>query len=245
MHSFEKAFCDGGGGFKLSNCYDNFDAIMDKILKQEFILQQNENNNFFFFNQVDGLLYYFVNDLQEYNLKANHIKILSKTDKRFLQHDDFLKLNHFKPILHYKQMILKKEEKSEEFTFISKALLEDSEEIYSFFRQYFDKYLFYFSQKSIEEKISDILVYKENEKICGALIYTQTFNAAFLDFMAVNRNLKHKNVAFALLNHYFLVNVKNKYFKLFVEEKNEKAIRFYQRAGFVFNDINLKFYRNF
>ncbi|EAC1393477.1 GNAT family N-acetyltransferase, partial [Campylobacter coli] len=27
--------------------------------------------------------------------------------------------------------------------------------------------------------------------------------------------------------------------------KNQKAINFYKRAGFCFNHINLKFYRNF
>ncbi|EFP2180708.1 GNAT family N-acetyltransferase, partial [Campylobacter coli] len=94
-------------------------------------------------------------------------------------------------------------------------------------------------------KISDILIYKENQKIRAALIYTQTLNTNFLDFIAVDRNLKHKNVAFALLNHYFAANTQNKFFKLFVEEKNQKAINFYKRAGFCFNHINLKFYRNF
>ncbi|MFQ6343063.1 GNAT family N-acetyltransferase [Campylobacter sp. VTCC 70190] len=243
MNSFEEYFYKG---FKLSNCHDNFSLIQEKISTQQLVLQKKENHNFFFYNLTDGLLYYFVNDLQDFNLKANHIKILSKTNKQLLQHNEFLKLNHFKEILNHKQMILSQENIHPiPFSFISQAFYEDSKELYSFFRKYFDKYLFYFSQESIEKKIPNILVYKENQKICGALIYTQTFNTNFLDFIAVDRNLKYKNVAFALLNHYFLANTQNKFFKLFVEEKNEKAINFYQRAGFVFNDINLKFYRNF
>ncbi|EAI8810513.1 GNAT family N-acetyltransferase, partial [Campylobacter coli] len=121
---FKKAFYKG---FKLSNYYDNFGTIEEKILKQEFILQKYKNNNFFFFNRVDNLLYYFINDLQNFNLKANYIKILTKTDKQLLQHNDFLKLNHFKEILNHKQMILKKDEiKLKKFTFISKASHEDS-----------------------------------------------------------------------------------------------------------------------
>ncbi|MFK0368505.1 hypothetical protein ACISN2_09065, partial [Campylobacter jejuni] len=52
-------------------------------------------------------------------------------------------------------------------------------------------------------------------------------------------------IVFDLFNHYFVVNIKQNFFKFFVEEKNEKAIYFYQRAGFCFNNINLKFYRNF
>ncbi|EAC1602684.1 GNAT family N-acetyltransferase, partial [Campylobacter jejuni] len=51
---FKKAFYKG---FKLSNYYDNFGTIEEKILKQEFILQKYKNNNFFFFNRVDNLLY--------------------------------------------------------------------------------------------------------------------------------------------------------------------------------------------
>lgn len=242
MNLFEQAFYKG---FKLSNYYDNFNLIQEKILKQELILEKHENNNFFFFNRIDGLLYYFINDLQDYVLKAYYIKILSKVPKHVL-HDKFLKLNHFKKILNHKQMILQKDKiKLQKFTFISKALHKDSKELYSFFRKYFDLYLFYFSQKNLEEKIPNILVYKENEKIHAALIYTQTLNANFLDFIVVDRNLKHKNVAFALLNHYLVANTQNKFFKLFVEEKNEKAINFYKRAGFCFNHINLKFYRNF
>lgn len=242
MNLFEQAFYKG---FKLSNYYDNFNLIQEKILKQELILEKHENNHFFFFNRIDGLLYYFINDLQDYVLKAYYIKILSKVPKHVL-HDKFLKLNHFKKILNHKQMILQKDKiKLQKFTFISKALHKDNKELYSFFRKYFDLYLFYFSQKNLEEKIPNILVYKENEKIHAALIYTQTLNANFLDFIVVDRNLKHKNVAFALLNHYFAANTQNKFFKLFVEEKNEKAINFYKRAGFCFNHINLKFYRNF
>lgn len=242
MNLFEQAFYKG---FKLSNYYDNFNLIQEKILKQELILEKHENNNFFFFNRIDGLLYYFINDLQDYVLKAYYIKILSKVPKHVL-HDKFLKLNHFKKILNHKQMILQKDKiKLQKFTFISKVLHKDNKELYSFFRKYFDLYLFYFSQKNLEEKIPNILVYKENEKIHAALIYTQTLNANFLDFIVVDRNLKHKNVAFALLNHYFAANTQNKFFKLFVEEKNEKAINFYKRAGFCFNHINLKFYRNF
>lgn len=216
MNLFEQAFYKG---FKLSNYYDNFNLIQEKILKQELILEKHENNNFFFFNRIDGLLYYFINDLQDYVLKAYYIKILSKVPKHVL-HDKFLKLNHFKKILNHKQMILQKDKiKLKKFIFISKALHEDSKELYSFFRKYFNLYLFYFSQKNLEEKIPNILVYKENEKIHAALIYTQTLNANFLDFIVVDRNLKHKNVAFALLNHYFAANTQNKFFKLFVEEK--------------------------
>lgn len=92
INSFEKAFYKG---FKLSNYYDNFNLIQEKILKQELILEKHENNNFFFFNRIDGLLYYFINDLQDYDLKAYYIKILSKVPKHVL-HDKFLKLNHFK-----------------------------------------------------------------------------------------------------------------------------------------------------
>lgn len=149
MNLFEQAFYKG---FKLSNYYDNFNLIQEKILKQELILEKHENNNFFFFNRIDGLLYYFINDLQDYVLKAYYIKILSKVPKHVL-HDKFLKLNHFKKILNHKQMILQKNKiKLKKFTFISKALHEDSKELYSFFENILIYICFIFHKKTLKKK---------------------------------------------------------------------------------------------
>ncbi|MBZ7966547.1 GNAT family N-acetyltransferase [Campylobacter sp. RM9756] len=243
MNSFEKAFYKG---FKLSNCEDSIDLIKEKILIHKFVLQKKENDNFFFLNVTDGLLYYFINDLKNYNLSNNCVKILAKADNQLLLHNDFLKLNNFKEISKHQQMVLKKENtKPYSFSFISQPCVDDAEEIYYFFKKYFDQYLFYFSKQTIKEKINNIFIYKEQQKIHGALIYTQTLSSYFLDFIAVDQNLKYKNIAFALLNHYFLVNQKSKFFKLFVEESNKKAIKFYKRSGFNFNSIILNFYRNF
>ncbi|WP_337203069.1 GNAT family N-acetyltransferase, partial [Campylobacter molothri] len=243
MDLFERAFYKG---FKLSNCADHIDLMKEKILNHKFVLQKKENDNFFFLDVLDGLLYYFINDLKNYNLPKSCIKILAKTNNQLSQHNDFLKLNNFKEILKHQQMVLKKDNaKPSSFSFISQPRRDDAEEIYYFFKKYFNHCLFYFSKQTIEEKINNIFIYKEQQKIHGALIYTQTLSSCFLDFIAVDRNLKYKNVAFALLNHYFLVNQKKKFFKLFVEENNIKAIEFYKKSGFDFNNIILNFYRNF
>lgn len=248
MTLFEKCFYKG---FKLNNCNDSFNLIKEKIRNKQFNLQKSCNDNFFFYDNTDNLTYYFVNDLKNYNLEPSYVKIFTKTQTQSLKHFEFLEINHFKELLSHKEMVLKNENlitplhTSLLFPFISNALYEDSEELYHFFTKYFEKYLFYFPKESLKNKIKDIFIYKENEKICGALIYTQTLNTAFLDFIAVDRNLKHKNVAFALLNHYFSKNQQSKFFKLFVDEKNEKAVNFYKRAGFDFKPTRLKFYKNF
>ncbi|HEB8062235.1 TPA: GNAT family N-acetyltransferase, partial [Campylobacter coli] len=132
------------------------------------------------------------------------------------------------------------------FDHIKQAEKKDCQECYDFFKVFFDtNYLFLANPKNLEILNKNILVYKEQGVISGALFYTQSFQTAFLDFIAVKQGLKYKNIAFALLNHYFSINKENKFFKLFVEEKNEKAINFYKKAGFVFNGISLEFYKKF
>lgn len=71
------------------------------------------------------------------------------------------------------------------------------------------------------------------------------FKSAFLEFITIKSNLVRKNVSFVLLNHYFLNNLNSNIFRLFVDCNNEKAIKFYKRAGFQFNDIKLIYYGNF
>ncbi|TKX32836.1 GNAT family N-acetyltransferase [Campylobacter aviculae] len=129
--------------------------------------------------------------------------------------------------------------------FISQAKLQDMDEIIAFFKHFFDpNYLFLFDAKELENLKQNIFIYKEQNKICGALIYRDSFSVNFLEFLAIKSDLKYKNIAFALLLNY-ITNSKHPLLKLFVDEKNEKAIKFYKRSGFSFNDTILKFYRNF
>lgn len=73
----------------------------------------------------------------------------------------------------------------------------------NFFSEFSDTNYLFIYNKELNKYINNILVYKENYKIKGALFYTHFLNTAFLEFIAIKSNLVHKNVSFALLNHYF------------------------------------------
>lgn len=247
MKLFEENFYRG---YKLSNCSYSFYVILNKIAQKEFKLIKNENGNFFFYNKADALVYYFINDIKKYDLKANYIKILGRMDT-FLKHGKFLKLNNYQKIISHKEMKIKINHNFEKFYFIQTAQTNDFLQIYTFLKKYFPKYLFYFSPQMLRDKIHEILVYKENNVICGALVYTQNFNSSFLDFIAVDSNLTRKNIGFALLSSYLSQFSKNTYCKLFVDESNLKVINFYKRAGYLWvgdieeSIVRLNFYKNF
>ena len=63
-----------------------------------------------------------------------------------------------------------------------------------------------------------------------------------LDFIAVRENLAHKNIAFLLMNAFCGLNKEMKFYQLFVRNDNERAIKFYQRFGFEFQNTKLEFY---
>lgn len=231
-------------GFLLHNYYENIHKLKDKIDKNEIHLIQNKNNFFFYEKQK---LYFFINQFDNFNLKPSYVGIFNKKENDLAKYDSFLKKNHFKIHQNFLQMSLKNENlQILFFDYIKQAEKKDCQECYDFFKVFFDtNYLFLVNPKNLENLNKNILVYKEQGVISGALFYTQSFQTAFLDFIAVKQGLKYKNIAFALLNHYFSINKENKFFKLFVEEKNEKAINFYKKAGFIFNGMNLKFHKNF
>lgn len=241
FEDFENAYKKG---FFLTNINENLELFKKDLNKESFCLE-NEGQNFFFYQK--RMLYYFINENKKFKLKPCYTKVFGKNEQIFLKHEKFLKQNGFMNEKTFIQMSLKNQNlKTLSFDFIEFAKITDAKELYEFFSLFFNpKYLFYFSIKDLEENHQKILLYKEEGKICGALIYNLSLNAAFLEFIAVKPKLQYKNVAFALLNHYFLLNKEISFFKLFVEESNQRAINFYQRANFDFNSVKLKFYRNF
>ena len=241
FESFENAYKKG---FLLTNINQNLELFKKDLTKESFCLEK-QGQNFFFYQK--GILYYFINESKKFTLKPCYTKVFGKNELSFLKHENFLKQNDFVCEKTFIQMSLKNHNlKPINFDFIEFAKITDAKELYEFFSTFFDpKYLFYFSIKDLEINHQKILLYKEENKICGALIYSLSLNTAFLEFIAVKTKLRYKNVAFALLNHYFLSNKKIPYFKLFVDENNLKAISFYKRANFDFNVLKLKFYRNF
>lgn len=231
-----------GSGFKLSNLISSQALFLEQI--QSYKMQQKENSFFFYKN---NLLTYFCNEEKDFKLSPTYTCVMFKNQKDFNKHKNFLEFNHFKISSTFKQMSLKKENinfKPENFFFLQKANDKDLDAVYEFFTRFFDRdYLFLCSLEELKQKLSCIYIYKEKDCIKGALFFSFYLNTAFLEFIAVERNLEFKNVAWALLNVFLAQDCK--IFKLFVNENNQKAIDFYHRAGFEFNTTSLLFLKNF
>ncbi len=243
MQDFESCFYDG---FLLSNTKESLSIIKEKISKKELLILKKEDKSFFFYNKEQNLLFYFLNELKKYDLPKFYIKIIEKNEKELLKHEHFLELNSFNLLFKHKEMSLKNEGLTNpSFDFIKEAKKDDDKELHSFFSKYFTKELFYFSRAELRKKSDEILLYKENESIKAALIFSKNINSAYLDFIAVDKDLKYKNVAYALLSTFFAKNKQSKFFKLFVELSNQRAINFYKRAKFEYRDRILNFYKNF
>ncbi|EAI4842189.1 GNAT family N-acetyltransferase [Campylobacter lari] len=245
MREFEKYFYDG---FTLTNSQDSFSVIENKIKSKELILLFKENNNYFFRDNINNLLYYFINNEIKYNLPDIFVKIILKNEKKIILHERFLKINNFNNIVKYNEMVLKNENlNSNHFSCIQTAQIKDCEEIYNFFTKFFDKrFVFYYDLKKLKENIKQILIYKENEKIHGALIYTKNINTTFLDFIAIDkkRTIYNNSISYALFSTFIYINNQSKSYKLFVDNTNLHAIEFYKKCGFNFGSTQLLFYTN-
>ncbi len=239
LYEFENKLNDG---FKLSNLILSKSLFLKELKKYK--AQKQKNSYFFYKNE---LLTYFANEEIKFDLKPSYTCVMFKNQKDFDKHKKFLSLNNFQIFSKFKQMVLKKESINYElknFSFLQKAESEDLSEVYAFFTKFFDKdFLFLCSLDELNDKETHIYVYKENAKIKGALFFRFYLNTAFLEFIAVEKDLKFKNVAWALMNILFMQECKN--FKLFVNENNHKAINFYKRSGFNFSATSLIFLRNF
>lgn len=244
MNMFENFMQVYKNGFLLHNCYESIEYFIEKAKDGNFLLKEKNGSYFFYNNKV---LFFFINKYKKFFLRNSYIRILGKNENYFLKYENFLQPNNFKPYHFLQQMTLKNKQFSlNTYDFIQKPQKQDLDDIYNFFINFFDnKYLFCFSKKDLLIHINNILIYKENGIICGGLFYSKMLNNAVLEFIAVKPNLKYKNVAYALLCHFFIENKKVNFFKLFADKNNPKAINFYARSGFTFTDVQARFYRNF
>ncbi|OCX43568.1 hypothetical protein A7X81_01015 [Campylobacter ornithocola] len=243
MEWFEKLNQDFGD-FTIHNCYEYKNIFLKKATIDNYFLQQ-ENGNFFVYNKK--LLFYFINEIKQYNLKPSFVRLIGNQEKYFEKHNYFLKLNNFECFQILKQMSLRNENLTPiQFEFIKKPTIDETIECYNFLNDIF-KYNFnlFYQKNNFKKYINNILCYKEDNKICGVLLYTNILNHTILDYIAIKSDLKHNNIAYALLNHFFIENKNAKFYKLYVDINNAKAINFYKKSNFTFNKIELRFYRNF
>ncbi|EQA9332359.1 N-acetyltransferase family protein [Campylobacter upsaliensis] len=238
MRLFEKFYYEG---FKLSNSLESLSFFEDGFKAQNIRIEQ-KGENFFLYDR-HNFLYYFVRELKNFSLQKSFVKILSQNSTWLMQNENFLKLNGFENLIKHRQMqLIKPLFTPQNYSFIEEAKREDMAELKEFFSQFFDTtYLFLFSLKELEDKFNQCLIYKEKGQICGGLIYSSVLNGLYIDFIAVRENLAYKNVAFALLNALIKRHPKAQ-LRLFVDRVNQRAIHFYERAGFTYAKNEFNFY---
>lgn len=228
------------GGFKFSNSALSIDSIKNKLDQNQIYLKQSSDN---FFLTQNGFITYFINDIAKFDMQGTYIKLIRKTPICELE-NMFLSINKFSIFDRYIGMSLK----NSGFGFqdlgeVCKALLDDMDEIYDFFIKYFDKNYLFISKTELKNRIQEgqVLIIKQDKKIVGSLVYFLNLNSAHLDFMAVSKEFRKSGIGRKLMSCFLGLNAWH--FKLFVRDTNIKAIEFYKKFGFEFNDIRILFYK--
>lgn len=228
------------GGFKFSNNTLSIDSIKNKLEQNQVCLKRIADN---FFLTQNGFITYFINDITSFDIQGTYIKLIRKTPICELE-NMFLSINKFSIFDRYIGMSLK----NSGFSFqslgeVQKALLDDMDEIYDFFINYFDKKYLFISKTELKNRIQEgqVLIIKQDKKTVGALVYFLNLNSAHLDFMAVSKEFRKSGIGRKLMSCFLGLNAWH--FKLFVRDTNIKAIEFYKKFGFEFNDIRILFYK--
>ncbi|RAZ46654.1 GNAT family N-acetyltransferase [Campylobacter hyointestinalis] len=228
------------GGFKFSNSAFSIDSIKNKLDQNQIYLKRSADN--FFLTQNDFITY-FINDIAKFDMQGTYIKIIRKTPICELE-NRFLSINKFSIFDRYIGMSLKNSGFGfQSYDEVKKALLDDMGEIYDFFIKYFDKNYLFISKTELKNRIQQgqVLIIKQDKKILGALVYFLNLNSAHLDFVAVSKEFRKSGIGRKLMSCFLGLNAWC--FKLFVRDTNIKAIEFYKKFGFEFNDIRIWFYK--
>ncbi|MCV3377628.1 GNAT family N-acetyltransferase [Campylobacter sp. IFREMER_LSEM_CL2194] len=229
--------------FLLHNCYESIDNLVNRIGEDKIDIEC-KGENFFLYDK--NILYYFIRDFSNVDIKRGcYIYLINYHNKYFSKHENFLFCHKAILLNIFQQMELENvNEKCKQFDFIKQTYIDEIEEVYYFFIKYFPITVGEFiSYDEFKSKYENLLIYKEDDRIKGALLYSSLKNYALINHLAVDRNLKCNNVAYALVNHFFKNNQDKNFYRLFVDIKNEHAIKFYKRLNFDFNNIQYRLYK--
>lgn len=217
FNEFKMAFNEG---FLISNNILGLDEIENMLYKNRANFFRVKNSFYQIINSSNFIIY-FINDILNLNLPNKFINIIFKIKLNEYE-KQFLSLNGFDIFDTYTQMILKKKNlEYKKFDNILLANICDIEKIYQFFFKYFS--------------ITFITKFQLQDKIIGGLIYSTYLNSAYLDFIAIDENVRKTGLASTLIKHFFSLDVE--YFRLFVSNYDINAIKFYKKFGFNFNSI--------
>ena len=231
-------------GFLHSNYYLSLDDLRKNLQNGNLKLEKN-GDNFIFYQKLPKLMWYFANEKLQCK-KDFFVKILSKNENFLDKEEEFLKQGGFEKFKHFKEM-----KKNSEFILNSNqntvfSSVDDKliKKIHAFLSRFFDpNFLLFYDEKALKEKFAknEAFVLLKEGQIQGVLVFSLNLNSTMLDFIAVDEHLKDRYTALTLLNAFF--ETKARFFKLFVEANNQKAIDFYLKNGFEFTQSKLLFYK--
>ena len=89
-------------------------------------------------------------------------------------------------------------------------------------------------EKEKENPFLFYLIYEEEEKIVGYLLYTQIYERMEIEQFFVHRDFQNKGIGTVLLEHLIQIAKQNQIenITLEVREDNQNAIHLYQKMGF-------------
>ena len=231
-------------GFLHSNYYLSLDDLRKNLQNGNLGLEKS-GNNFIFYQKTPKLMWYFANEKLKCK-KDFFVKILSKNENFLDKEDEFLKQGGFEKFKHFKEMkknndFILNSTQNAVFTSVDDKLVK---KIHAFLSRFFDpNFLLFYDEKALKQKFAknQAFVLLKEGQIQGVLVFSLNLNSTMLDFIAVDEHLKDKYSALTLLNAFF--KTRARFFKLFVEANNQKAIDFYLKNGFEFTQSKLLFYK--
>ena len=216
---------------------NNFISLAEyKLYLEEKSLYYEKNNNvLMLFREVNGIYhtYFYINAFEEIKMPQNVVVEVVNPSDELVEY--FLKLG-IKAVNSRLEMERKSVNREMECNLLVKPSSEEIREAYDIVLSNFDNVCGYIPSQS--EFLRDgILIYKdESGKIEGIVHYKTAPKCSQILHIAVIKEKRLCGIGRKILNGYiYLEKDKCKAFKLWVNEENENAIRFYERNGYAFS----------
>jgi ribosomal protein S18 acetylase RimI-like enzyme len=238
----------------LTNFFIDIQKI-DLLISKKILSYKNVNNTVFFFKTSENFinLYYFTTNIESLK-KDLQILLIENQEVTYIV-DIIEKKNNISPIrevflnssfrqytslIRMSRIITDSEIYSKKNLNIEFANPKKAIEIYDLLQIYFDTFA---EQLPFIEEIeffitkNNIILYLEDDKIIGFLIYELIGLTSYLRYWFVHPDHRDKKIGSSLLNTFFELSKDTKRQLFWVIESNENAIKRYEHFGFVKEDL--------
>lgn len=214
------------------------DMYYKEIGNTFFIIKDNESfrNLFFATTDRDSLYEDLKSLLNAVDDKTSVIDLIGRARQLeplsdLLRNQDFnnvcnlVRMSRISPVIPFEEV----------FNEVKYAISEDAIQISNLLLQYFDKELEQIPYlEEIEEMIShnQVLVYRENERVAGFVIFEKNSSTLYLRYWFVHPDFREKRIGGAMLRKFFYIGNDTKRQILWVVKSNENSLKRYIHYGF-------------